>query len=96
MKKINGKKIWKGIKTVGSIMVGVGATAVVGSIVKSNTAGLLHNYEKPCVAVTTFLAGCMLGDKLVEYVEDQICDVAVEIKKARDEKVKEFQNEVKN
>lgn len=94
MKKLDVKKIWKGIKTTGVVMVGIGATAIVTSVVKSTTGGNLRNYERPCVALTTFLAGAMLGDKLVNYVEDQICDVADAIKEAREKAKIDIQVEI--
>lgn len=71
-------------KEVGSWVVGIGVTAIVGGIVKSNTGKSTNVITKLCIGVTTFIIGSMVIDKVTNYTDGKIEEAAFCIKKIVD------------
>lgn len=78
-KKIEGKI--QIAKAVGGIIVGIGVTAIVSNIVKGTTPSTTGAIKKLCIGVTAIVIGSMVADKVTEYTDGKIEEVAFCIQK---------------
>jgi hypothetical protein len=68
-------------KAVGGIIIGIGVTSIVNGIVKNNTPSSTRALTKLCIGVTAIVIGTMAADKVTEYTDGKIEEVAFCIQK---------------
>jgi uncharacterized membrane protein len=68
-------------KAVGSLIVSVGVSAIVGNAVKATTPYKVGRIQKACIWIGSFVLSSMVSDKASKYTEDKIEETATKVKK---------------
>lgn len=69
------------IKEVGSIVVSLGVSAIVGNIVRSTTPSSISTYKKVVIGVGGFMLTGMVNNAVKKYTVEYIDDLAKNVKK---------------
>lgn len=67
------------LKPVASIIVSVGAGAVVGNAIKASTPETAKTASKVLICIGGVVLSSMVGDMAAQYTSDQIEDVAEQL-----------------
>jgi beta-lactam-binding protein with PASTA domain len=68
------------VKTVGTIIVGIGVGEIVGNAIKCTTNPSAGKIVKVCVMVAGWILTGMISDKAMDYTEKTIDDTVESIK----------------
>lgn len=68
-----------------SLVVGLGASAIVKNLVKSTTPSNTNPITKLCIGVAAFVVGSMIADKVTDYTDDKVEKAAFCVLKIQNE-----------
>lgn len=68
------------VKGLGQIVISLGVGTIITNVVKATTPTVMSNFSRVCVAVAGSAVAFMVGEKTVNFIEEQIVEALAEQK----------------